>query len=137
MALAVSIGEPLAVWASTPRVKGFDSKAEKDTWEKERTRKKYTWAERELATVGVNLSRYEFKYLVLIAPIPHFFTPWWPEKGDPPPEELSRHVVAHHPTVKHFSVDNALIALMLVTSLLREKQAWSEEVRSMDADNED
>src|SRR5262249_12300686 len=36
MALAVSIGEPLANWASTPRVRGFLSEADRDTWEKKR-----------------------------------------------------------------------------------------------------
>jgi hypothetical protein len=93
---------------------------------------KYRWAEYELATVGVNLSRYEFKYQVLIAPIPRFFTPWYPDAGVPAPETLSRYVVAHQPTVSHFSVENALVSLMLATSLLREQQAWAEEVQSME-----
>jgi hypothetical protein len=44
----------------------------------------------------------------------------------------SRHVVAHQATVQHFSVENALLAVMLVASLLRDKQAWSEEVRAME-----
>jgi hypothetical protein len=53
--------------------------------------------------------------------------------GDPIPGELSRHVVAHSATVAHFSQENALLALMLVTSILREMHEWCEEVRSMDA----
>lgn len=135
MALAVSIGEPLAIWASTPRVRGFDSKADMVAWEKNRKKmSKYRWAETELATVGVDLSRYHFKHQVLIAPIPRFFTPWRPEDGTPAPRSLSRHVVAHQPSVSHFSDENALLGLMLVTSLLREQQSWSEEVRATDAE---
>jgi hypothetical protein len=32
MALAVSVGEPLAIWASIPRVQSFESAAELDAW---------------------------------------------------------------------------------------------------------
>jgi hypothetical protein len=135
MALAVNIGEPLAVWASTPRVRGFDSEADRNAWEKYRKKiRKYAWAEYELAAVGVDVSRYLFKQQVLMAPIPRFFTPWYPEGSDPAPEHLSRHVVAHQPTVKHFSLENALVALMLTVSILREQQAWAEDVRSMEID---
>lgn len=67
MALAVSIAETLAIWASTPRVRGFESEADKDAWEKRRKNtSEYRWAETELATVRVDLSRYQFKYQVLI-----------------------------------------------------------------------
>jgi hypothetical protein len=134
MALAVSIGDPLAKWASTERVRAFDSETDKTKWEKHRKKiSEYAWAEYELASVGVDVRRYRFKHQVLIAPIPRFFTPWFPDRGTQPPELLSRHVVAHRPTPAHFSVENALVSLMLVASILREQQAWSEEVRSMDA----
>jgi hypothetical protein len=134
MALAVSLGEPLAVWASTPRVKAFDSREAADAWEKQRKRDgKYNWARQELAVVGDATSeRFEFKRKVLIAPIPKFFEPWWPNQDIPEPDDLSRHVVAHSPTVRHFSRVNALKAVMLMTSLLREQQSWSVEVRMMD-----
>jgi hypothetical protein len=69
---------------------------------------------------------------VLIAPIHRFFTGWYPDRGQKPPDGLSRHVVAHQPTQQHFSPENALLSLMLVTSLLREEQAWAEEVRRQD-----
>lgn len=138
MALAVSTAEPLAVWASTPRVRGFDSRAEKEAWEKRRKKiGKYAWAEYELGAVGVDVSRYTFKQQILMGPIPRFFTPWHPGTGTPTPEQLSRHVVAHQPTLSHFSIDNALVAIMLDVSILREQQAWSEEVRSMEIDPEE
>ena len=39
--------------------------------------------------------------------------------GKPEPKELSRHVTIHHATDAHLREDNALIALMLATSLIR------------------
>jgi hypothetical protein len=133
MALAVSVGEPLAIWASTPRVQSFDSKAERDAWKQRRAAVgKYKWAELELGAVGADLSRHELLRKVLIAPIARFFTPWRPSEGKPVPEALSRHVVAHQATPEHFSRENALLALMFVVSLLRDMQAWCEEVQGID-----
>ncbi len=76
MALAVSVGEPLATWASKGRVRSFDSKADRDAWEKDRKnfKKKYHWAKDELGIVGLDVSRLVFKQQVLMAPIPRFFT---------------------------------------------------------------
>src|SRR3954453_2045588 len=48
MALAVAVGEPLAIWASEPRVKSFDSADDKAAWEQARKGRKYAWAELEL-----------------------------------------------------------------------------------------
>ncbi|SRR6266849_3607429 len=133
MALAVSVGESLAIWASTPRIQGFKSEAEQEAWEKSRKKVgKYGWATLELSIVGADFSQYKVPRQVLIAPIHRFFTKWYPDSGQEPPDGLSRHVVAHQPTQQHSSPENALLSLMLVTSLLREMQAWSEEVRSMD-----
>jgi hypothetical protein len=133
MALFVGIAEPLASWASTPRLRGFKSEADREAWLQHRRKiGKYAWAEYELDARGADISSYKFKQQVLMAPIPRFFTPWFADSGQPTPVRLSRHVVAHHPTIAHFSVENALTALMLVVSILREKQAWSEEVRSME-----
>jgi hypothetical protein len=133
MALAVALDEPLAVWASTPRVKSFASEAEKEKWKQTRKKLgKYQWAEHEIATVGADISPYEFKRQILIAPIPRFFMPWRPESGTPTPERLSRHVVAHQAAASHFTQENSLVAVMLTCSLLREQQEWCEEVRMMD-----
>lgn len=135
MALAVSIGEPLAIWASTPRSKLFMSEAEQEEWERSRKKAgKYAWATLELNAAGDGFSRYEVSRLALIAPMHGFFTKWYPESEQRPPDGLSRHVVTHQATPQHFSPENALLSLMLITSLLREEQAWAEEVRWMDAE---
>lgn len=138
MALAVSTSEPLAIWASTPRSQAFKSEAAHEEWERYRKREgksKYTWAKLELSDTkaGLSYSSHDWLYKALIAPIPLFFTPWFPESGIEPPNSLSRHVVAHQPTQQHFSPENALLSLMLATSLLHATQGWSEEVRRMDS----
>lgn len=132
MALAVSVGEPLAAWASTPRVRAFENTTDRDAWEKIRAGSKYRWASKELATIGADISSYVFLESVLMAPIPRFFTPWTPESGKPAPEALSRNVVAHQATLAHFTRENALVGLMLDISILRAQQEWSQDVRTMD-----
>lgn len=64
--------------------------------------------------------------------VARFFTPWRPSDATPPPSHLSRHVVAHQAAVEHFTATNALLSLMLVTSIIRTQQAWIEEVRIQD-----
>ena len=133
MALAVSVGEPLALWASVPRVQIFDSEDDRDRWEKNRQQKKYKLASMELAATSTEAQkrRYEICRHALIAPVSTFFAEFRP--GDPEPELLSRHVVAHAPTKAHFSRRNAIIALMLAVSILREQEEWCQEVRATDA----
>ncbi len=132
MALAVSVSEPLAIWASTPRVQFFKSEAEQEAWKKRRGNRKYEWATLELSAAEADLSQDKWFYKSLIAPIERFFTKWFPDSGYNPPDSLSRHVVAHQPTQEHFSSENALLSLMLTTSLLYAVQEWSEQVRWMD-----
>lgn len=133
MALAVCLGEPLAAWAATPRVRSFESDDEQREWEQRRSRSQYGWAKIEIDKVGEDFaSPWNFQYQVLIAPIPRFFTPWRPSDGTVPPSHLSRHVVAHQAAVEHFTPTNALLSLMLVTSILRTQQAWIEEVEIQD-----
>ena len=132
MALAVSLGEPLAAWASTPRVRMHDSPEARDQWEAARKKSKYKWASIEIDAVGTDITPYVFKYQVLTAPIPSFFTPFHPGTGGPAPESLSRHVVAHQPTLTHLTALNSLKAVMLVTAILREMQDWAEEMTGME-----
>lgn len=130
MALAVALAEPLAVWASRPRVTGFDSKKEQEDWEKLRNRRgaKYKHAQIEIDRLEPgDVGPWSFCYQVLIAPLPRFFTSYYPENGALP-AGLSRHAVAHQPTLSHFSETNTLLSLMLVTSILRQMQQWIEEV---------
>jgi hypothetical protein len=100
-------------------------------------RQKYRLAQLEFAAVapGAALHGYEVLRHALIGPIPKFFTPFHGTQGEPIPDTVSRHATVHKPTVKHFSRVNALTAIMLSTSILREQQAWCEEVRASDADN--
>lgn len=130
--LTKSGGQPLLSqddWADDD--KWGDKSYEK--WEKrlkeyvKKNRKKYegynraTW---ELSADHDNFFRpLDWHDKALIAPILRFFTSWHPEDGTPPPTHLSRHVVAHQPTLAHFSKENALLALMLVTSLICEAKA--------------
>lgn len=131
MALAVSIGEPLALWASVPRVQVFESEDARDKWEKRR-RQKYELASMELAdaSTGAQQHRSAVSRHALIAPVRTFFTDF--HAGEPEPALLSRHVVAHAPTKAHFNRTNVVIALMLATSILRDQEEWSEEVRATD-----
>lgn len=140
MALAVSVSELLAIWASTPRFQAFESPAarEKDVEHREKiSSRRYTWAAYELSDEKADLvCGDEWNYRALIAPIPLFFTGWSPDKGLEPPKSLSRHVVAHQPTRQHFSPENALLSLMLATSLLRYQQDCFETFRYMDQEQE-
>jgi hypothetical protein len=130
MALALVLGERLAIWASEPRVHVFESKADHDAWTAKR-KPKYSMARLELSGVAPNqrLERFEVLRHALIGPIPRFFTPFYADQGQPIPDTVSRHAAVHQPTVKHFSEENALLGIMLSTSILREQQEWCEEVR--------
>lgn len=55
---------------------------------------------------------------MMILPLLRFYTDWFPNRGTPAPAELSRHVTAHQATAEHYTHVNALIAVMLMTSLL-------------------
>jgi hypothetical protein len=57
-----------------------------------------------------------------LAPIYRFYTTWWPSQGTPPPEALSRHVSVHHADVTHYTPENAVLAMLLMTSVLRALQ---------------
>ena len=108
MALAVAIGEPLALWASKPRSKAFASEAEHDQWQARQANRhmKYKLAGMEQDEVGEDFADpWHFQYQVLLAPVPRFFTSWFPSSGAPAPSHLSRHVVAHQPTTAHFTED--------------------------------
>jgi hypothetical protein len=64
----------------------------------------------------------ELRRGIALAPIERFYTEWYPSSGQPAPAGLSRHVTIHQATLDHFSRSNALLAVMLMTSLLREFQ---------------
>lgn len=134
MALAVAVGEPLALWASIPRGQASDSIGAIEDFAK---LKKYQRAriefESKAAEADARLANYNVLRQALIAPIPSFFTPFHGDPGEAVPEALSRHVTVHRPTSRHLSGENALLAIMLGTSILRDQQAWAEEVRFEEA----
>lgn len=59
------------------------------------------------------------RFRAAMAPIGPFFVPWHPDKGDPVPEELSRHVTVHQAHVAHYTPGHAAVAVMMVASVLR------------------
>lgn len=130
MALAVAVGEPLAQWASVPRVQRFESDEEEEAWEANRQKRKYKLARDELAAAGSDkFKSTKVQRYALIAPIPKFYTPYHGEPDEKIPDTLSRHATVHQPTIEHLSKENALLAVMLCVSLLRQQQDWAEEVR--------
>ncbi len=73
----------------------------------------------------------ELRRTVAVAPVVRFYARWFPWDGEPPPPELSRHVSVHHADSQQYSRSNALLALMLLVSLLREFSEW----KSVDSDS--
>ncbi|MFB7113778.1 hypothetical protein [Streptomyces sp. NPDC056291] len=59
---------------------------------------------------------------VVLAPIEPLFSEYFPEKNDPPPQNLSRHAVMHRLPLEHLSPGHCIIAIMLMVSLLREME---------------
>lgn len=61
-----------------------------------------------------------------LAPIGSFYTPWYPSSGTPPPTALSRHVTVHQADLRHYTHENAIVAVLLVASVLRALQEFQE-----------
>ena len=133
MALAVSVGEGLAHWAVEPRVKAFDSTDDQEQWRIKwnKLQKHSRYRLIELVRIEAkDVEPWDFVHQVLVAPIPHFFTPFYP--GNPMPSVFSRHAVAHQPSPDHMSPLNAIKSVMLVTGILRSQQGWIEDVGESD-----
>ena len=127
MALAVAVAERPAIEAATRELHFFDSADEQAAYKKA-VQSKYKRAEQLLNHITSHKDgrRWFMYWRALLSPVPKFFTPYYPDQGDPIPCTTSRHVTFHNPTVEHLSKENALIALMLCTSLLRDLQSWRE-----------
>lgn len=69
------------------------------------------------------LSVSELRGAITLLPITRFYTSWWATSGAPLPSELSRHVTVHLAPASHLTADNALVAVMLLSSLLRDVDA--------------
>jgi hypothetical protein len=59
---------------------------------------------------------------LLLKPLVSALPDYVPE--DPPPEESARHATVHHPGRIRYSAGNAIIAVMLVVSILREAEEF-------------
>lgn len=129
-ALAVAVAEGLALWASRLRAGilasldggNIDAIMRKSSRMYVDLSAGYRLARKELDS-GILNHDFDVPRQALIAPIPKFFTPFYPGRGDEVPVVLSRHVVAHQPTVEHFSPENSIMAIMLTASLLKERDA--------------
>lgn len=130
MALAVSVAEPLVLRATTQELHIFDSPEDQAAY-LEQVDSHYKNAAHLLKYIATHEDRQSWIMYccALLSPVPKFFTRYKREKGDPIPETASRHATAHNPTVKHLSEENALISLMLCTSLLRDQQMLHEYLR--------
>ena len=71
-----------------------------------------------------------------LAAIGPFYTSWSPKSKRPPPPNLSRHVTVHQADTGHFTEANAVIAVMLLCSVLRAFEEMQQLVdRSIEDDN--
>lgn len=61
-----------------------------------------------------------------LLPIGSFYTSWYASEGKPIPELLSRHVAVHQADPGHYTANNAVLAVMLATSVLRALQEFEE-----------
>ncbi|MEU4711643.1 hypothetical protein AB0G00_34995 [Nocardia salmonicida] len=67
------------------------------------------------------------RYELGIAPVVNLLTEWNPKSGKPRPAALSRHVSTHQLHLDHFTPENAILAVMVATSLilaLNERLSW-------------
>lgn len=79
----------------------------------------YGQAKQDLVLDLDDLPYTEVRVKAALAPIPKFYTSWYPNRGLPAPVELSRHVSIHQADVQHYTEENALIASMLVASVMK------------------
>jgi hypothetical protein len=68
----------------------------------------------------------ELRVQAALAPIGAFYTAWRPSWGQPAPEALSRHVSVPQADTGYYTPGDAVVAILLVTSVLRALQALQE-----------
>ena len=70
-----------------------------------------------------DLDDYRGKAAFTLAPIWRAYAEYWENQGDPIPRAFGRHPSAHAVSRTQYSRVNAMIGLMLVTSLLKRKHS--------------
>lgn len=61
-----------------------------------------------------------YRYALIMSCIPHSLQNYWPTNGDPIPTEFNRHASIHAVSPEQYNKVNALVALIYMTSLVRE-----------------
>jgi hypothetical protein len=86
----------------------------------------YGGIRRKLAGVWDNAPLRSMRSALVLAAIPGALAQFWPDRGDPVPVRFNRHASAHTVHAEQFTRTNALVAIMTITSLLREahESAW-------------
>ncbi|SCG71902.1 hypothetical protein GA0070613_4992 [Micromonospora inositola] len=73
------------------------------------------------------LSVTELRLKTALAAIGPFYATWFPNQDTPAPTELSRHVTVHQADLSHYTAGNSIVAVMLMTSVLRAIQESNEQ----------
>ncbi|CCG05700.1 protein of unknown function [Blastococcus saxobsidens DD2] len=68
----------------------------------------------------------EVRVQAAVAPLANFKAPYFTGDGDRP-DALNRQVTVHYADAEHFNHGNALVACLLMTSVLRALQEFEEE----------
>jgi hypothetical protein len=86
----------------------------------------YGGVRRHLTEVWDNASLGEMRSALVLAAIPGALERFWAHRGDSVPVRFNRHASAHTLHAAQYTRTNALVAIMTITSLLRETQesAW-------------
>lgn len=69
--------------------------------------------------VTFDFDDYDFRLALTFAPVWCAHAEYWPDKGDPIPSDYGRHPSAHGVSRRQYTRINAVIALMLVTSVIK------------------
>ena len=72
-----------------------------------------------------DLSIVDLRRVYTLLPVKRFYEEWRAEEGLPAPTHLSRHATVHHARADHLTPENALLSVMLLTSLIRTVEAES------------
>lgn len=88
-------------------------------WYDEAARRTLTKNQFKKSGVKIDLDDYEIREAFTVAPVWHAYAQYRPENGDPVPSKFARHASAHSVSRRQYTRINAVIGLMLVTSLLK------------------
>jgi hypothetical protein len=80
--------------------------------------KSYTKISQEVRIDAKEVGLRALRYRAALAPVARFYTPYYASVGEKP-DALSRHVSVHFADANHYTEVNGLLAVMLMTSVLR------------------